>query len=75
MNKLFSTEMLLSDAADLLDLMAPDSLLNEGEEGAVAEGAAEFSYRLAAAGTIYGGASEIMRTQIARQALGLPRSF
>lgn len=75
MNKLFSTEMLLSDAAELLDLMAPDSLLNEGEEGAVAEGGPEFAYRLAAAGTIYGGASEIMRSQIARQALGLPRSF
>src|SRR5262245_25589966 len=74
MNKLFGTETLLSDASDLLDLMAPDSLLRAGAPGAVAEGEPEFAYRLAAAGTIYGGSSEIIRSVIAQQALGLPRS-
>ena len=39
-----------------------------------AEGEAEFAYRLAAAQTIYAGSSEIMRSIIAQQALGLPRS-
>ena len=74
MNKLFGTETLLSDASDLLDLMAPDSLLTKGEEGAAAEGEAEFAYRVGAAGTIYGGSSEVIRSLIAQQALGLPRS-
>jgi alkylation response protein AidB-like acyl-CoA dehydrogenase len=74
MNKLFGTETLLSDASDMLDLMAPDSLLRAGVEGAAAEGEPEFGYRLAAAGTIYGGSSEIIRSIIAQQALGLPRS-
>jgi alkylation response protein AidB-like acyl-CoA dehydrogenase len=74
MNKLYGTEQLLTDAADLLDVMAPESLLHKGVEGAVAEGEPEFAYRVAAAGTIYGGASEIMRGIIAQQALGLPRS-
>jgi len=74
MNKLFGTETLLSDASDLLDLMAPDSLLRAGVEGTAAEGEAEFAYRLAAAATVYGGSSEIIRSIIAQQALGLPRS-
>ena len=74
MNKLFGTEMLYTDAAELLDLMAPDSLLSAGVEGAAANGEAEFAYRLAAAATIYGGSSEIIRSVIAQQALGLPRS-
>jgi len=74
MNKLFGTETLLSDASDLLDLMAPESLLRAGVEGSAAEGEAEFAYRLAAAATIYGGSSEIIRSVIAQQALGLPRS-
>jgi alkylation response protein AidB-like acyl-CoA dehydrogenase len=74
MNKLFGTETLLTDAADLLDLMAPDSLLRAGVEGAAAGGEAEFAYRLAAASTVYGGSSEIIRSIIAQQALGLPRS-
>jgi len=74
MNKLYGTETLLSDASALLDLIAPDSLLTEDAEGAPAEGAIEFAYRLAAGATIYGGSSEIMRGLIAQQALGLPRS-
>jgi alkylation response protein AidB-like acyl-CoA dehydrogenase len=74
MNKLFGTETLFVDASDLIDLMAPDSLLRAGAEGVPAEGEVEFAYRLAAAGTIYGGSSEIIRSIIAQQALGLPRS-
>lgn len=74
MNKLFGTEMLQAGASELLDRMAPESLLRDGVEGAGAEAQAEFLYRLAAASTIYGGSSEIMRSVIAQQALGLPRS-
>jgi alkylation response protein AidB-like acyl-CoA dehydrogenase len=74
MTKLLGTEALQADASDLLDLMAPDSLLHAGADGAAAEGEAQFAYRLGAAATIYGGSTEIIRSIIAQQALGLPRS-
>jgi alkylation response protein AidB-like acyl-CoA dehydrogenase len=74
MSKLFQTEILVEDAQDLLDLAAPASLLRRGEEGAAADGEFEFAYRLSPAPTIYAGTSEIMRSIIAQQALGLPRS-
>jgi alkylation response protein AidB-like acyl-CoA dehydrogenase len=68
--KVFSTEAFVADAADLLDLAAPDSLLRS-RTGA---GAAEDSYRHSAATTIYGGASEVLRSVVAERQLGLPRS-
>jgi 3-oxochol-4-en-24-oyl-CoA dehydrogenase len=74
MAKLFSSERLATDARDLLDLAAPDSLLARGTPGAAADGRIEFSYRHAAGTRIYGGSSEIMRSVIAQQALGMPRS-
>jgi alkylation response protein AidB-like acyl-CoA dehydrogenase len=74
MSKLFGTDTLQADASDLLDLWAPDSLLRAGSDGAIAEGEPEFGYRVAAATRIYAGTSEIMRSIIAQQALGLPRS-
>lgn len=74
MSKLFQTEILVEDAQDLLDLAAPASLLRQGEPGAAADGEFEFAYRLSPAPTIYAGTSEIMRSIIAQQALGLPRS-
>jgi len=74
MSKLFQTEILVEDAQDLLDLAAPESLLQSGEPGAAADGEIEFAYRFAPAPTIYAGTSEIMRSLIAQLALGLPRS-
>jgi alkylation response protein AidB-like acyl-CoA dehydrogenase len=74
MSKLFGTEMLMTAANDLLDLLAPDSLFTKGSDGAIADGEPEFAYRLAAAMTTYAGSSEIMRSIIAQQALGMPRS-
>lgn len=70
MSKLFSSEKFLSDARDLLDLTAPESLSQR-------QGPAAFinlSYRHAQATTIYGGSSEIHRSQIAERELGLPRT-
>jgi alkylation response protein AidB-like acyl-CoA dehydrogenase len=74
MAKLWSSERLASDARDLLDLAAPDSLLSRGAPGAAGDGRFEFSYRHAAGTRIYGGSSEIMRSVIAQKALGMPRS-
>ena len=74
MAKLFGAESLIQDSADLMDLAAPDSILNEEAEGAAAEGQIEHFYRLSAATSVYAGTSEIMRSIIAQAALGMPRS-
>lgn len=70
MSKLFSSERYISDSADLLDLMAPDSLLT----GADAVFSVELDYRLSTATSIYAGSSEIMRSLIAENALNMPRT-
>ena len=70
MAKLFSSEKFLTDARDLLDLTAPDSLAKrEGPAGEL-----NLAYRHAQATTIYGGTSEVHRSQIAERNLGLPRT-
>jgi alkylation response protein AidB-like acyl-CoA dehydrogenase len=75
MAKYFSTDRFIDDAADLMDLCAPESVLR-GPKGGGATGAAavEFAYRLSTAMSIYGGTSEIMKSIVAQVSLGLPRS-
>ena len=70
MSKLFTSETYLKDSADLLELTAPDSLL----EGRDALGILEYKHRHALGTTIYGGTSEVHRSVVAEQALGLPRT-
>ncbi len=70
MAKLFSSEKFLSDARDLLDLTAPHSLSKR--EGGFGE--LNLAYRHAQGTTIYGGTSEVHRSQIAERNLGLPRT-
>jgi alkylation response protein AidB-like acyl-CoA dehydrogenase len=70
MSKLFSTERYNADAADLMDLAAPWSLFS-GKHGL---GHVEIGYRQSIGMTIYGGTSEIHRSLIAEQGLGMPRS-
>ena len=74
MRKLFTAEAWIEDAADMMDLCAPDSILKEGVDGAVGGGEIELSYRLSTALSIYGGSSEIMRSIIAQLTLDMPRS-
>jgi alkylation response protein AidB-like acyl-CoA dehydrogenase len=74
MGKLFGAETLIQDSADLMDLAAPDSILNLEAEGAAGDGQIEHFYRLSAATSVYAGTSEIMRSIIAQAALGMPRS-
>lgn len=74
MRKLFSAEAWIEDAADLVDLCAPDSILCDGTDGAIGGGVLELDYRRSASMSVYGGSSEIMRSIIAQVTLGLPRS-
>jgi alkylation response protein AidB-like acyl-CoA dehydrogenase len=69
-SKVFATEAFITNAADLMDLTAPYSLLR-GKEGL---SVIEKGYRHASATTIYGGSSEVMRSQVAERRLGMPRS-
>jgi alkylation response protein AidB-like acyl-CoA dehydrogenase len=70
MSKLFSTEAFLRDSTDLLDLTAPYSLLKRKHGLGVIESA----HRHAAGTTIYGGTSEVQRSQVAEKRLGMARS-
>jgi len=71
MAKLFTTESLLADATALVELTAPESLVR----GADADlDVIESMMRRAIAMTIYGGTSEIHRSLIAENALGMPKS-
>jgi 3-oxochol-4-en-24-oyl-CoA dehydrogenase len=70
MAKMYSSEKFLSDARDLLDLTAPDSLSKrEGPAGFLNQ-----CYRHSQGTTIYGGTSEVHRSMIAERALGMPRT-
>ena len=69
-SKLFATESYQRDAADLFDLTAPASLLRDHNRLA----AIDLGFRHAIACSIYGGTSEVMRSLVSEQALGLPRT-
>jgi alkylation response protein AidB-like acyl-CoA dehydrogenase len=70
MSKLFSSEVFLKDTTDLFDLAAPDTLLR-GKYGA---SRLELETRHATVTTIYGGTSEVQRSQVAEATFGLPKS-
>lgn len=70
MAKMHSSEKFLEDARALLDITAPLSLTKR--DGAAA--LINQSYRHAHGTRIYGGTSQVHRSMIAEQALGLPRT-
>jgi len=71
MAKLFTTESLLADSTAILELAAPESSVR----GIDADlDVVESMMRRAIAMTIYGGTSEIHRSLIAENALGMPKS-
>ncbi len=74
MGKLFQSESYVRAAADMIDLAAPDGILEARSPGAPCDGRIEYHHRKAAVTTIYQGTSEIQRSIIAEQHLGLPRS-
>jgi alkylation response protein AidB-like acyl-CoA dehydrogenase len=69
-SKLFASERFLEDGLDLIDLAAPESLSKRAGPLAFINQCS----RHGAATTIYGGTSEVHRSMIAEQALGLPRT-
>ncbi|MDG2003538.1 MAG: acyl-CoA dehydrogenase family protein [Novosphingobium sp.] len=69
-SKMFSSEVYRADSAELLNIAAPESLVLASPEAAYINGA----YRLSQVSTVYGGTSEIHRSMIAEQQLGLPRT-
>jgi alkylation response protein AidB-like acyl-CoA dehydrogenase len=74
MGKLYSSESYVRSAADLLDLAGSAGVLEHGAPDAPAAGWLEYAHRKAQVTTIYQGTSEIQRSIIAEQGLGLPRS-
>jgi 3-oxochol-4-en-24-oyl-CoA dehydrogenase len=71
MAKLFTTEALLADATAVVELAAPSSLVRGMDEDL---DVVESMMRRAIAMTIYGGTSEIHRSLIAENSLGMPKS-
>jgi alkylation response protein AidB-like acyl-CoA dehydrogenase len=74
MAKLFSSEAITRQGADLVDMLGPDGIRLQGDPDAPADGEAEWALRYALGTTTYGGTSEIQRGIIAERGLGLPRS-
>ena len=74
MHKLFYAESMTADAAELVDMLGAEGVLQRGEDGAPVDGWVEHLFRHAAVTTIYGGTSEMQRSIIAERGLGLPRS-
>jgi alkylation response protein AidB-like acyl-CoA dehydrogenase len=72
--RVLSSEFLIKDTADLIDLIGARSLIARGEPGAVGDGWFEYAHRFAQGTAIYGGTTDIHRSMIAEQILGLPRS-
>jgi alkylation response protein AidB-like acyl-CoA dehydrogenase len=69
-SKVFSTQAFIDYSAELVDLAAPGSLLR----GKTGLSVIEKGYRHSTATSIYGGASEVLRSMIAEKRLGMPRS-
>jgi alkylation response protein AidB-like acyl-CoA dehydrogenase len=74
MHKLWYAEAMTAHAAELVDMLGAEGVLEHGEDDAPVDGWVEHLYRHAAVTTIYGGTSEVQRGIIAERGLGLPRS-
>ncbi len=68
--KMFSSEAYRADSFDLLSLTAPESLAFASKDAAYINQC----YRHSQVATVYGGTSEVQRSQVAEKQLGLPRT-
>jgi len=71
---LFGPETYVKWSREMIDLIGPAATIDWTDPETVAGGVFEFHFRSAVASTIYGGSSEVLRSLIAEQLLGLPRS-
>jgi alkylation response protein AidB-like acyl-CoA dehydrogenase len=71
---LFGPETYVAWSAEVLDMVGAAGMVEWSDSEAVAGGSFEYHFRSAVASTIYGGSSEVLRSLIAEQRLGLPRS-
>jgi alkylation response protein AidB-like acyl-CoA dehydrogenase len=71
---LFGPETYVAWSKEIVDMIGPAATVDWADEESVQGGTFECHYRTAVASTIYGGSSEVLRSLIAEQLLGLPRS-
>jgi alkylation response protein AidB-like acyl-CoA dehydrogenase len=71
---LFGPETYVAWSAEIIDMVGPEGMVPWNDPRAVGSGRFEYHFRSAVASTIYGGSSEVLRSLIAEQRLGLPRS-
>jgi alkylation response protein AidB-like acyl-CoA dehydrogenase len=71
---LFGPESYVKWSKEMLDMVGPAGMVDWADPEAVHGGVFEYHFRCSVASTIYGGSSEVLRSLIAEQLLGLPRS-
>jgi alkylation response protein AidB-like acyl-CoA dehydrogenase len=71
---LFGPETYVAWSKEIVDMVGPAATVDWEDDEAVQGGTFEYHYRCSVASTIYGGSSEVLRSLIAEQLLGLPRS-
>jgi hypothetical protein len=71
---LFGPETYVAWSKEVVDMVGPGGLADWEDPEAVLGGVFEYHFRCSVASTIYGGSSEVLRSLIAEQLLGLPRS-
>jgi len=73
MGRVIGADVLIRDAAELFEMVGPESVLMFGVDGAVENGEIEWGHRYAQGTAIYGGTTDIHRNIVAERILGLPR--
>jgi alkylation response protein AidB-like acyl-CoA dehydrogenase len=71
--RVVASDVLIRDAADLVDLCGADGILAAGDPPSAGGGAVEWVHRFAQGTSIYGGTTDIQRNLIAEHYMGLPR--
>jgi 3-oxocholest-4-en-26-oyl-CoA dehydrogenase alpha subunit len=71
---LFGPETYVRWSKEVMDMVGPAAMADWTDPDAVVGGALEYHFCCSVASTIYGGSSEVLRSLIAEQLLGLPRS-
>jgi alkylation response protein AidB-like acyl-CoA dehydrogenase len=71
---LFGPESYVRWSKEVLDMVGPAGMVDWTDPETAQGGTFEYHFRCSVASTIYGGSSEVLRSLIAEQLLGLPRS-